>query len=97
MPVGTPDYIAPELLTSLNEAHKQTTYGTEVDWWSLGALMLDMLTGAPPFTACEHVVHEGTERPPVSGYAVPTLLQVFGTEGQTGVRVLLVDVKILLG
>ena len=41
---GTIEYMAPEIL--LRSGH-----GKAVDWWSLGALMYDMLTGAPPFTA----------------------------------------------
>lgn len=41
---GTIEYMAPEILT-------RTGHGKAVDWWSLGALMFDMLTGAPPFTA----------------------------------------------
>ena len=40
--VGTPDYIAPEVF-------RKTGYGKEVDWWSLGALMFEMLCGYPPF------------------------------------------------
>jgi len=41
---GTIEYMAPEILT-------RTGHGKAVDWWSLGALMFDMLIGAPPFTA----------------------------------------------
>ncbi|CAB3366985.1 Hypothetical predicted protein [Cloeon dipterum] len=41
---GTIEYMAPEILT-------RSGHGKAVDWWSLGALMFDMLTGAPPFTA----------------------------------------------
>ncbi|KAL7634948.1 UNVERIFIED_CONTAM: hypothetical protein RMT77_015346 [Armadillidium vulgare] len=41
---GTIEYMAPEILT-------RTGHGKAVDWWSLGALLYDMLTGAPPFTA----------------------------------------------
>ncbi|XP_052798813.1 ribosomal protein S6 kinase beta-1-like isoform X2 [Mya arenaria] len=40
---GTIEYMAPEILM-------RTGHGKAVDWWSLGALMYDMLTGAPPFT-----------------------------------------------
>ena len=40
--VGTPDYIATEVFN-------QKGYGPEVDWWSLGVIMFEMMIGYPPF------------------------------------------------
>lgn len=39
---GTPEYLAPEILDKKG-------HGKAVDWYSLGALMYEMLTGLPPF------------------------------------------------
>lgn len=41
---GTIEYMAPEILA-------RNGHGKAVDWWSLGILAYDMLTGGPPFTA----------------------------------------------
>ncbi len=39
---GTPEYLAPEII--LGDGH-----GKEVDWWSLGILIYEMIGGLPPF------------------------------------------------
>lgn len=42
--VGTPDYLAPELLLGSRHGH-------EVDWWSLGVILYEFVVGVPPFSA----------------------------------------------
>ena len=44
---GTYEYMAPEVI-------KGSPYGKACDWWSLGALGYDLLTGSPPFRANNH-------------------------------------------
>ncbi|XP_062075309.1 probable serine/threonine protein kinase IREH1 [Humulus lupulus] len=44
--VGTPDYLAPEVLLG-------TGHGTTADWWSVGVILFELIVGIPPFNA-EH-------------------------------------------
>eukprot|EP01123_Difflugia_compressa_P012971 TRINITY_DN577_c0_g1_i1.p1 TRINITY_DN577_c0_g1~~TRINITY_DN577_c0_g1_i1.p1 ORF type:complete len:474 (-),score=112.71 TRINITY_DN577_c0_g1_i1:143-1564(-) len=39
---GTPEYLAPEII-------KGDEYTKAIDWWSVGTLIYEMLTGLPPF------------------------------------------------
>ncbi|EGV62428.1 Pkinase-domain-containing protein, partial [Yamadazyma tenuis ATCC 10573] len=41
--IGTPEYMAPEVLKS-------------VDWWSLGCVIYDMMSGKAPFTGNSHKI-----------------------------------------
>ncbi|PJF17553.1 Kinase-like protein [Paramicrosporidium saccamoebae] len=41
--LGTPDYLAPELLDGKE-------HGTAVDWWAVGVCLFEFLIGVPPFT-----------------------------------------------
>lgn len=45
--IGTPEYMAPEIL-------KGESYDYAVDWWSLGCVIYDMMSGKPPFTGNSH-------------------------------------------
>lgn len=44
--VGTPDYLAPEILLG-------TAHGASADWWSVGVILFELIVGIPPFNA-EH-------------------------------------------
>ncbi|XP_039145925.1 probable serine/threonine protein kinase IREH1 isoform X1 [Dioscorea cayenensis subsp. rotundata] len=44
--VGTPDYLAPEILLG-------TGHGATADWWSVGVVLFELIVGIPPFNA-EH-------------------------------------------
>ncbi|KAL8128896.1 hypothetical protein V2J09_018051 [Rumex salicifolius] len=65
--VGTPRWMAPEVLHAM---HERNPYGLEVDVWSYGCLLLELLTlQVPYFGLPDSDIHEllqNGERPPLS-------------------------------
>ena len=56
--IGTPDYIAPEIIRrvmskngtqNVDDKVNPAPYSYPVDWWSLGVCMFEFATGFPPF------------------------------------------------
>jgi serine/threonine-protein kinase Psk1 len=47
--IGTIEYMAPEVIRGSELSSIGPGYGKQCDWWSLGALGFDLLTGSPPF------------------------------------------------
>lgn len=69
---GTPEYLAPEILA-------RRGHGTAVDWWSLGMILFEMLTGLPPwYTRDRKQLYESIRAAPltVPNYVSPLAVSV---------------------
>jgi len=73
---GTPEYLAPEII-------KGEDYTKAIDWWSVGTLIFEMLTGLPPFYTEEEekmyhrIVNADLVIPPHFSPAVADLIRKF--------------------
>jgi len=73
--VGTPDYMAPEILSGDKE--REGNYNDKcMDWWSMGVILYQFLVGIPPFTGdtveqvFDNIKNRRMEWPPIGKYQI---------------------------
>ncbi|KAJ1680083.1 hypothetical protein EV182_000714, partial [Spiromyces aspiralis] len=76
--LGTPDYLAPELLLG-------TGNDNAVDWWALGVCLFEFLTGYPPFTdespeaIFKNILNHAIDWPEEEGYIPDDAITLINT------------------
>ena len=71
---GTPEYLAPEVIKK--QGHSKT-----VDWWCLGCIIYEMVTGFPPFKSqnrlelFEAILYQPLQMPTVQSSYSAALIQ----------------------
>lgn len=97
---GTPEYLSPEMIL-----HRRTGcgYGIKLDWWSLGIVCFEMLTGWPPFNdkdfskICFKILHDPIKFPSrrihITKHAEDLILSLLQREANSRMRCLPVDLK----
>jgi len=74
--IGTPDYIAPEIL---NPERYPVVNEKSVDWWSMGVILYEFMVGIPPFNAdtrediFDNIRNLRMEWPEIGNYSCSTL------------------------
>ena len=51
--MGTPDYFPPEMILGKE-------YDQSLDWWTLGTLIYELITGGSPFTNFMDIISDST-------------------------------------
>ena len=77
--VGTPHYLAPEIL----DLHSNAGYTREVDWWSWGCVVYEMVRGRPAFGTARDSSYAVYLRVMKAKFKIPV---VFSTEFKNLVR-----------
>jgi hypothetical protein len=65
--VGTMPYISPEMCNSEGlDSTKGPAYGTDVDWWSVGIVLYELIHGQTPFTGKDIQIQMSLVNPKIS-------------------------------
>lgn len=78
--LGTPGYVAPELLGLVPRKYMSKNYSNAIDMWALGCLVHERLTGEIPFREIEHEAGGPTELDIATGEIMEPLTDIFAVK-----------------
>eukprot|EP01029_Cantina_marsupialis_P026325 TRINITY_DN704473_c0_g1_i1.p1 TRINITY_DN704473_c0_g1~~TRINITY_DN704473_c0_g1_i1.p1 ORF type:complete len:676 (+),score=228.14 TRINITY_DN704473_c0_g1_i1:108-2135(+) len=56
--IGTPQYMAPEMIKRADEETTEVGYDRKADIWSVGVVIIEMATGSPPWPQAPHAIYK---------------------------------------